>query len=171
MVEPIARTVQRITVTEADAINGELTLPEIEAHVLRIASIGDTPSLDFVRTNGTGGPFADLCGKPTVVHFWASWCGPCKQQLPELKKLHDEFSAGQGLEIVSVSMDDDPDAWKSELRSVNMPWTQVRATSRETTGVSSVPIYWFVDTTGKIVAKAKDPSELAQQLRDILNPK
>ncbi len=167
LVDPLARQTLRVTVTAADAARGKLALPEIAATVVPIPAVGDTPSLAFQRADGSAGTLADCRGKYMVVHFWASWCGPCKQQLPALRKLHERFAA-RGLATLGLALDDDHAAWKSALERLNLPWRQGRLAADSAAGVSSVPAYWLLDPAGKIVAKVYDPDELAASLADKL---
>jgi RNA polymerase sigma factor (sigma-70 family) len=167
LVDPLARQVTRVTVTVADAARGELALPEIAAAVVPIPAVGDTPSLAFQRADGTQGTLADCRGKYTVVYFWASWCGPCKQQFPALRNLHERF-AGRGFATLGLALDDDHAAWKTALERLDLPWPQGRLAANSTAGVSSVPAYWLLGPDGKIVAKVYDPDELATILADRL---
>ncbi|MGA2254934.1 MAG: carboxypeptidase regulatory-like domain-containing protein, partial [Thermoguttaceae bacterium] len=167
LVDPLAQKVVHVTVTEADAARGELALPEISAVVAPVPAIGDTPAVTFHRANGADGSLTDFRGHYTVLHFWASWCGPCKQQLPALRQLHDRFAA-RGLAALGVSLDDDPAAWEAALKRLDLPWLQGRVAAKGCAGVSSVPAYWLLDPAGKIVAKANDPDELTTPLAERL---
>jgi thiol-disulfide isomerase/thioredoxin len=157
----------RVTVTAADVGRGELAVPDVAAEVLPVPAVGDTPVLSFTRPDGAAGSLADGRGKYTVVHFWASWCGPCKKQLPAVKRLHDQFAA-RGLAALSLSLDEDAAAWQGALKQLDLPWPQGRLSAAGDAGVPSVPAYWLVDPAGKIVAKVFDPDELAAPLAERL---
>ncbi|HEY7312793.1 MAG TPA: sigma-70 family RNA polymerase sigma factor [Gemmataceae bacterium] len=163
LVDPLARKVVRVTVTAADAARGELMLPEVAAVVAPVPAVGDTPALTFQRADGTDGTLKDCHGRYTVVHFWASWCGPCKQQLPALRRLHERF-AGHKLATIGLALDHDASAWRTALKRLDLPWPQGRLADAADAGVSSVPTYWLLDPHGKIVAKVYDPDELATLL-------
>jgi thiol-disulfide isomerase/thioredoxin len=167
LVDPLARKVVRVTVTEEDATRGKLALPEIRAEVVPIPSVGDTPQLTFQRADNGKGALRDFRGRYTVVHFWASWCGPCKKQLPALARLHEQFAA-RGLATLGLSLDDDPVAWQTALKQLNLPWQQGRLAAAGDAGVSSVPAYWLLDPAGKIVSKVYDAEELGNLLTDRL---
>lgn len=155
----------RVTVTAADAQRGKLAVPEIAAEVVPIPMIGDRMTLSYQRPDGSAGKLADSRGKHTVVHFWASWCGPCKQQLPALRQVHERFAA-RGLATLGLSLDEDQAAWQAALKRLDLPWPQGRVAAAGDCGVSSVPAYWLLDPAGKIVAKVYNPDELAKVLAD-----
>jgi RNA polymerase sigma factor (sigma-70 family) len=167
LVDPLARNVLSVTVTVADTARGELALPEIAAAVTPVPAVGDAAALSFQRVDGTAGTLADCRGRHTVLHFWESWCGPCKQQLPALGRLHERFAA-RGLATLSLSLDDDPAAWQTALKQLTLPWPQGRLATASHAGISSVPAYWLLDPAGKIVAKVNDPDEVATFLADRL---
>jgi thiol-disulfide isomerase/thioredoxin len=165
LVDPLARKVVRVTVTAADAARGELVLPEISAEVVPVPAVGDSPVLAFRHSDGAGGTLKDYRGKYTLVHFWASWCGPCKQQLPALRRVQERF-AGRGLATLGISLDHHSAAWQTALKRLDLPWRQGRLDRASDAGISSVPAYWLLDPTGKIVAKVHDPDDLAKALAE-----
>jgi RNA polymerase sigma factor (sigma-70 family) len=161
LVDPLARKVVRVTVSADDVARGTLRVPEIVAEVVPVAAVGDVPELTFTRPDGTAGSLADFREKFTVVHFWASWCGPCKPHLQALKELHAR-NAGV-VRLLSLSLDEDAAAWRDAVKEHGLTWPQGRL-SGGAGGVSSVPAYWLLDADGKIVAKGFDPDEIAAAL-------
>ena len=157
----------RVTVSADDAARGELSLPEITAKIVPIPSVGDTPILTFRRPDGANGTLKAHRGRYTVVHFWASWCGPCKQQLLGLRRLRERYAA-RGLALLGVSVDHDAAEWQTALKQLDLPWPQGRLAVASDAGVSSVPAYWLLDPSGKIIAKVYDVDELAKALADRL---
>jgi RNA polymerase sigma factor (sigma-70 family) len=158
LVDPLARQVVRVTVADAD-----ITLPGVAAPVVPVPDVGDTPALSFERPDGGAGTLADCRGKFTVVRFWASWCLPCKKQLPALERVRKRFAA-RGLNLLSLALDDDAGAWRAAVTASHPPGAQGRLTAANAAGVSSVPAYWLLDPAGKIVARVYDPDELAAAL-------
>ncbi len=155
----------RVTVTAEDMARGEMTLPEISAEVAPVPGVGDTPKLAFQHSDGSSGALQNYRGKYTVVHFWASWCEACKKQLPALRQLQERYAA-RGLATLGLSLDQDGAAWQTVLKRLNLPWPQGRLAVSAEAGVSSVPAYWLLDPTGKIVAKTYDVDELAKALAE-----
>ena len=66
---------------------------------------GAAPPFAAVTLDGTEVSNADLLGAPYMLNIWATWCAPCREEMPELQELHDEYS-GQGFRVVGVSVDD-----------------------------------------------------------------
>ncbi len=140
LVDPLARKVVRISVTAVNAARGELVLPEVAAEVVPVPAVGDTPALSFLRADGKDGTLADCREKYTVVHFWASWCAPCKKELPELRKLQQRFAV-RGVVPLSLSLDDDASAWQAAIKTLELSWPQGRIGTDGKSRVSSVPAY------------------------------
>ena len=101
-------------------------------------------------------------GKYVLIDFWASWCGPCRKEIPNLKKLHAAFK-GQNLEVVSISTDKNKKAWQKAVEVEKMPWLQlldVNDVSGKLYNVVAIPHMVLINPEGKIVAKGHLPGEL-----------
>jgi len=92
-------------------------------------------------------------GKPLVLNFWASWCGPCIEETPALIELHDEL--GSQVAFVGISEDDDNNAYEDFVRKYNVNFITVRDNKRtnEVYGTFKFPETYIIDRNGKIVRK------------------
>ena len=123
------------------------------------------PGFTLTDLNGNKVSLSSYKGRPVVVDFWATWCGPCKVEIPWFEQLHDQY-ASQGLEIIGVSADqlDKDDAAKlfTEKRDISDFAAKMRmnypvlidAESIENSygGLDALPTTFFIDKNGKIVA-------------------
>lgn len=113
-------------------------------------------------------------GKITVLDFWATWCGPCRASLPDLKQLQSVYGSDR-LEVVSISEDHSQQAWQQFVAANGMNWTQRFDTNGEEMqryGASALPTYIVLDSNGTVLGRlvGEDPSTpLADRLAPILN--
>ncbi len=121
--------------------------------------------LDFENYKGGTTSLDDLKGKYVYIDVWATWCGPCKQQIPFLKKIEDKYH-GKNIEFVSISTDrpNKYDAWKKMIVDRNMGGIQLYAGNNNTFSrdyqINSIPRFILVDPEGNIVdADAPRPSD------------
>ncbi len=93
----------------------------------------------------------------TLVDFWASWCPPCRAELPNLVKAYERYHA-QGFEIVGVSLDRDHDAWVAAIEKYNLTWPHMsdlkgwQSAGAALYNVRSIPANVLIDSEGYIVA-------------------
>lgn len=118
---------------------------------------------------------SDLRGKPVLIDFWATWCGPCVAELPTLKRAHQRF-ADQGLVIVSVSLDNQAETARKFASQQGMTWPQLWAQDAfkgelaELYGVSGVPATFLIGPDGKVVAKDLRGKKLLRQIEKLVLP-
>ena len=92
----------------------------------------------------------------TIIDFWASWCGPCRQEIPFMIELYNK-NKDKGLGIVGVSLDNDKDAWLTAIKQMNMPWAQMSDlngwdnAAAKLFNITSIPHTIVVDQQGKIL--------------------
>lgn len=111
----------------------------------------------------SGSPFPESRGKVMLLDFWASWCGPCRSALPNLKRLQALYGSGNFV-LVSVSEDDDESAWRAFVASHNMTWPQrldSDGSIQSQFGVDALPTYVLIGRDGAVLQKfvGEDPAE------------
>ncbi len=97
--------------------------------------------------------------KITLIDFWASYCGPCREQVPELKQLYNQYKAS-GLEIVSVSIDEDPKKWQHASKIDQLPWYNICELKEQEDSknilnfvIKSIPSNYLVNSEGRFIGR------------------
>jgi thiol-disulfide isomerase/thioredoxin len=134
----------------------------------RLDSLGKPISLKFVANDGREVDLSQMKGKVVLVDFWATWCGPCKKELPRVKAAQEKFRA-QGFEIIGISCDNDKDTLKQFVEKNKIPWPQYLGGQERTKnqftaefGINGIPHMLLVDKQGRLRfdnVRAKDGFE------------
>jgi len=107
--------------------------------------------------------------KYILIDFWASWCGPCRKEIPNLKTAYSEYS-GKGFEILSISIDKDEKAWQKALAQENMQWHNLLDDDKvsKSFNVKAIPATYLVDSKGVIISDNLRGAELEAKLKELL---
>ncbi len=112
------------------------------------------PVVAYPNEKGKLKGFEQFKGKYLLVDFWASWCGPCRQAVPKVKELYAKYKT-QGLEVVSISIDDSKKAWEKAMDEEAMPWQQWLSPNKNETMktflFSGIPTIYLLDKEGNIL--------------------
>lgn len=129
------------------------------------------PAFCLPDVSGKPVKLADFKGSCLLIDFWASWCRPCREQLPEIKEIQAKFSTN-GLKIIGISLDSDRGRWLDALEKEKMTWTQVSELKKwdqqvvKDYNVSAIPLTVLIDKKGNILAYAKSPQEIKSILQE-----
>ena len=125
---------------------------------------GDAASLDFTLKdmNGRDVNLASFRGKPIILNFWATWCGPCKAEIPALVQLVDQYK-DQQLTVLGVSVDDSPEDLRRFAAEFKMNYPVLvglgqDALQEKYDAVLMVPITWFIRPDGTVLKKHQGPA-------------
>ena len=112
-------------------------------------------------------------GKVVLIDFWASWCPPCRADMPNLVAAYKQYKS-KGFEIVGISLDSKADAWAKGVQDLGITWTQLsdlqgwKNAGAALYGVNSIPHTILVDKDGTILCKKLHGKEIAAKLEEIL---
>ena len=132
------------------------------------------PDFSLPDVNGKDISLASFKGKYVLVDFWASWCGPCRQENPNVVKAYNEFK-DKNFTIVGVSLDKDKDAWQQAIQHDQLTWTQIsdlkywNSKAVDVFKFEGIPFNILIDPQGKIIAQELRGDALEARLKEVLH--
>ncbi len=130
------------------------------------------PEINLPTPEGKNLKLSDLRGKVVLIDFWASWCGPCRRENPNVVRVYEKYK-DKGFEILSVSLDKDRSRWLQAIEQDGLEWLHVsdlkfwQSEAAQTYGVGSIPYTVLVDREGKIIASRLRGAALENKLAEI----
>lgn len=140
------------------------------------------PTFNYTNTKGEAVPLESLKGKSVYVDVWATWCGPCKREIPHLKELEKKYHGNDDIVFMSVSIDkmEDKDKWLKMVEEKELSGVQLMADKAWKSsictdyGIRGIPRFLLIDKDGNIMDKnAPRPSskEIKEVMADLAKPK
>lgn len=131
------------------------------------------PEIILPMPNDKEFSLTSLKGKVVLIDFWASWCAPCRKELPNVKRCYQKYKS-KGFEVLGVSLDKDRSAWIEAISKEGLTWLQVsdlkfwNCEAAQTYAVQSIPFTVLVDKEGKIIATDLRGDDLDKKLAEVL---
>jgi len=168
--QPSAEPQEEEAYVDTLAANHPEYLPEVPIDTI-------APDFSAPDTLGQVISLSDYRGKYVIVDFWATWCGDCRREVPELKALYDELQdqqlQGADIQFLSYSFDRDAEQWKAFLRKEQFAWPQISTLEpkwHDNVAAQSYRLHWIpafllVSPEGKLVGKAITVKGLKEEIR------
>jgi thiol-disulfide isomerase/thioredoxin len=142
-----------------------VALPTVEMEVSDLLAVGDVvPDFEYIRLDGTSARLHDLRGKMVLIQLWATWCGPCIAEFPEVHQFA-QSATGKRCVILGLNVDGPERKIDSLLDKFNADWPQGRLPSGldssvlRQLSVSSIPMHFVIDHDGKLLFAGRDFKE------------
>lgn len=153
--------------------NGEIAALEFELSKSSTSTPGmRAPDLSGMTPDSSTFALSKLKGKIVLVDFWASWCGPCRRENPNVRNLYAKYK-DQGFDILGVSLDRDANAWKKAINDDQLAWHHIsdlkgwQSSHAALYSVTSIPQTLLLDKEGKIIVRNLRGDALASKLQEI----
>ncbi len=169
------------TSTLGKEVQSKIDVTKLEMAALTATEIGQkAPNFKAPSTDGSTLELEEILGKVTIVDFWASWCGPCRRENPNVVRVYENYH-DKGLEIISVSLDgsnrqkDPKSAWIKAIKDDNLNWHHVSNLNyfndpvAKAYNIRSIPATYILDEDGKIIAKNLRGNDLENKIAQLLN--
>ena len=138
--------------------------------------LGSHVKIEGTLVNGKKFDWSKYKGKVVLVDFWATWCGPCLKELPNVKQTYEKYH-DRGFEVIGISLDDDEQTLKEFLEEEQLPWPILFSSDPKATGwehpmasyygISSIPAAILVDREGKVVSLNARGVELGKMVAEL----
>lgn len=158
-----------------NSVHGRALKAKVDA--MAKANVGGiAPNIELPTPEGKTISLNNLRGHIVLLDFWASWCGPCLREMPNVKMLYDKYHS-KGLEILGVSLDEKADAWKNAIAKKELNWFHVSSLkgwecpAAKTYNVTGIPRMYIIDETGKIIAQDLRGEKLAAKMDELFKDK
>lgn len=145
------------------------------AQYKNVVTVGQAaPEISLNNPEGQPVSLSSLRGKYVLIDFWASWCGPCRQENPNVVRMYNKFK-GKNFEIFGVSLDKSKEKWVEAIQKDQLSWVHVsdlqywQSAGAQAYGVQSIPATFLIDPSGKVIAKNLRGKALEDRLTQILS--
>lgn len=144
------------------------------AYTLKGQLIGkQAPDFEQSTPDGKKVRLSDYKGKYLLLDFWASWCGPCRAENPNVLKAYNQYH-DKGLEILAVSLDTDRERWVKAIKEDALPWTHVSDLQRKNSianqfGISGIPDNFLIAPDGTVIARGLRDQSLFDKLKEVMD--
>jgi thiol-disulfide isomerase/thioredoxin len=133
----------------------------------------EAPEISQLNPDGKMTSLSSLRGNIVLIDFWASWCGPCRKENPNVVQLYQKYHT-KGFDVFSVSLDKTREPWLKAIADDHLTWTHVsdlgywKSAPALLYGVTSIPFTVLIDRDGKIIAKKLRGADLERKLEELL---
>lgn len=133
----------------------------------------EAPAFSIQDINGHEIELKNYRGKYVLLDFWASWCGPCRREMPNVVKLYESFK-GENFEIIGISLDTDEAKWKKAITQMNMTWPQAcdfgmwQSPVARSYNIEAVPTMVLINPEGKVESLDLRGKELYNKIEELL---
>ncbi|WP_331145453.1 TlpA disulfide reductase family protein [Hymenobacter sp.] len=141
---------------------------------MRSTAVGvQAPEISLAAPDGKPVALSSLRGKYVLIDFWASWCGPCRRENPNVVKAYNKYK-GKGFEIYGVSFDQDREKWLKAIQADGLVWKHVsdlkgwESAAGQTYSIKSIPASILLDPQGRIIGKNLRGEALEAKLASVL---
>ena len=151
---------------------GQFMKPYYE-HELNIIVGGTAPNLEMQTPDGKKISLYDVKAKLKIVDFWASWCHPCRMENPNVRKIYAKYK-DKGLEVVSVSFDNNREKWLKAIKDDKLPWVHMsdlkgwNSEGAKVYRISGIPQIFILDENNKILAEKMRGERLEKFIEEYL---
>lgn len=160
--EPNRMLLEQVPENERDALSARWLARWVDS-LARFAVGAEAYDFNYVDPDGSVVCLSDFRGKLVLVDFWASWCGPCRQEMKNLLPIYDELK-GEDLVFISISLDKREKDWRRMLETENLPWImlwnkegftvgEAPNTIQKAYGFYSIPFIVLIDREGRIMER------------------
>ncbi len=163
--------------TYGKTVGSQIDILKRQNESLALLNVGNVaPNFSAPNPEGKQVSLNEIKGKATIIDFWASWCGPCRRENPNVVKVYNKYH-DKGLEIISVSLDrpGQKDKWLKAIADDKLTWHHVSNLNyfndpvAQQYNIQSIPATYILDADGKIVAKSLRGQALEDKIAEMLN--
>ena len=130
----------------------------------------EAPNFELITSTGGKIALSSLRGKYVLIDFWASWCGPCRREIPNIKKVYAEFK-DKGLQVVGVSIDNSDKAWRKALEEENIDYLQLydpEGITSKLYNYNGIPFIILISPEGIILEKGLRGENIREKITEYL---
>jgi peroxiredoxin len=165
-----------VTEFQDKAPEAAMEISDMLERTMRLMEGAKAPEFTQLSPEGTPVKLADFKGKYVLLDFWASWCGPCRKENPNVVKLYDKYKT-KGFEILGISLDQNRERWLQAIQADKLTWkhtSDLKGWSNEVSKlyeISAIPKTFLLDPNGIIIARDLRGAALEGKLAEIFAPK